>query len=326
MYYLGIDGGGTKTEAVVLSKERKELARYISGAINYNGESRENIFKNMAELFEKINRDYPLSDCRQIVIGMAGISNPDAVSTMKAALSSANVSLPYLIKGDQETGLYGALDGEAGIVLIAGTGSICVGRGRTDRLFRTGGCGNIIDDGGSGYAIGRDILSAVVRAADGRGPETVLSGLVFDYLGTVTDDGASAVESEQSGGGGLVSRLIKYLYDKKTSKGDVAAFGRLISQGIEKRDPVSFAIADRAVDELYLLVSALIEKMKREEAFFGDLTVAYSGSVLLKNEYIRNSLSNRLQTRYNGCSCISPLHDAAYGAALMGIKYCSDCR
>lgn len=76
--------------------------------------------------------------------------------------------------GDHETALAGALEEPAGVILIAGTGSICYGVNESGAKFRAGGYGHIIDDAGSAYAIGRDILKAVVRSSDGRQGQTVL--------------------------------------------------------------------------------------------------------------------------------------------------------
>ena len=70
-----------------------------------------------------------------------------------------------------------------GTVLIAGTGSICYARTADGRRARSGGWGHLIDDEGSAYALGRDILRAVVRAADGRAPATALTELIAQRLG-----------------------------------------------------------------------------------------------------------------------------------------------
>ena len=70
------------------------------------------------------------------------------------------------------------MSGGTGCILIAGTGSICTGITEDGKTARAGGWGHLIDDVGSGYALGRDALTAVVRAQDGRGAKTVLTDLV----------------------------------------------------------------------------------------------------------------------------------------------------
>lgn len=306
MYYLGIDGGGTKTEALIVSEDMRELHRFRSGAINYNGESEENIYAHISEIFLEADKLEGLNNCAGVCIGMAGISNPVAVCCIQGAVKAAGYEKEVLLKGDQVTGLAGALDGKAGATLIAGTGSICVGIDGKGNMHRTGGYGNIIDDGGSGYAIGRDILSATVRAFDGRGQATVLTDLVKGRMRELSLDA----------GEDWISSLIRFLYDKTTSKGDIASFGQLISKAIKADDEVAIVIAEKAVSELFLLTSALVEKLLATTAA-NELSIAYCGSVVTKNYYIREKLTERLKSRYEGISCIMPLHDAAYGACLL---------
>ena len=123
---------------------------------------------------------------------------------MPKRLSGAVADCGYTGKlrllGDQEIALAGAIDGP-GAVLIAGTGSVCFGKDGQGRPFRAGGYGYLIDDGGSGYAIGRDILTAVARAHDGRGPETCLTEAVFASLGI-----------------GELNQMITWLYSPETGK------------------------------------------------------------------------------------------------------------
>ncbi|MEI3013924.1 MAG: hypothetical protein V8T36_03730 [Ruthenibacterium lactatiformans] len=84
---------------------------------------------------------------------------------------------------------------------MAGTGSICFGRDAAGKTARSGGYGHKIDDEGSGYALGRDALAAVVRAQDGRGPRTLLTDLVFAQLKVVD-----------------VGGLVQFTYDPQTEK------------------------------------------------------------------------------------------------------------
>ncbi len=306
MYVLGIDGGGTKTEAVMMGSDRKEIARFSSGPINFNGSDKETIGRSIRELFESVEREKPLTECERICMGMAGISNPDAVRAMREAVGSFYKG-EMILKGDQETALSGALGGKPGLVVIAGTGSVCVGRFGDGEIVRAGGYGNIIDDGGSGYAIGRDILSAVVRAYDGRGERTVLSGLVRERLAQMGHMETGDPDPV------FISQIIRFLYDEKTTKRDVAAFSVLITRGMEENDPVSTAIADHAADELVLLAKTVIGKAREEK----EIKLAYSGSVLVKNAYINSRFCKALEEAFKNLKTGPALHDAAYGAGLI---------
>ncbi len=306
MFFLGIDGGGTKTEAVMMGEDLKEIARFKSGPLNFNGSDKATVNESIRELFASVASERHLGECKGVCMGMAGISNPDAVSAVKEAVG-AYYDGELILKGDQETALAGALDGKPGLVVIAGTGSICVGRFGSGELVRAGGYGNVIDDGGSGYAIGRDILAATVRAYDGRGEKTVLSGLVRDRL---TELGYVKAEDPEAV---FISQIIRFIYDEKTTKRDIAAFSVLIAKGIEAGDKVSLSIAERAADELVLLAKTVIAKAGAE----GAVNLAYSGSVLGKNKYINSRFTDSLKALYRDIKVGPSLHDAAYGAGLI---------
>ena len=157
---------------------------------------------------------------------------------------------------------------------------------------RAGGYGHLIDDKGSAYDISIRILEAVVRAEDGRGQSTVFTELVFDRLG-IKD----------------IRELIGYVYSKDTSKGDIAALAPLLSEGIKRSDPVAVAIEDAVVDELNSLVMAV--KKRLDYGF----EVALWGSVLQKNDHIREKLQKRA-----GLKMFFPKEDASVGALRLAMR------
>ncbi|MDQ3388406.1 MAG: hypothetical protein M3483_02760, partial [Gemmatimonadota bacterium] len=93
---------------------------------------------------------------------------------VEEALAASGVAGRMRIVTDGEIALDGALGGVAGILLIAGTGSVAYGRAEDGRIERCGGWGMFVGDEGSGYALGRAGLCAALRAEDGRGEETLL--------------------------------------------------------------------------------------------------------------------------------------------------------
>src|SRR5579875_3586243 len=85
-----------------------------------------------------------------------------------------------LLTNDAELVL-GVLDKRVGVALIAGTGAIALGRNMQGATARASGWGYLLDEVGSGYELGRQALVAVVRAADGRGPQTMLLELILEH-------------------------------------------------------------------------------------------------------------------------------------------------
>ncbi|MDF2987245.1 MAG: ATPase [Eubacterium sp.] len=298
-FVIGLDGGGTKTEVVVCDLQGNVISEFRSGAININGENVTNVESNLRYIFEKIfSETGKSSECAYTCVGAAGISNALAKETLIAAIVSSGYSGRLIISGDHQTALYGALGKGVGIILIAGTGSICYGRNKHGSEHRTGGFGYLIDDEGSGYAIGRDMLSAIVRAYDGREKCTDLKDMVFSQL---------KINS--------VEELVSYIYSKETNKRDIAKLAPNLTHACKNGDSVARAISDKCSDELFKLVKPVVEKL---ELYNGE--IALSGSILTKDQYIRNTMVEKVSLEFPCLKCVNPKDGAAYGAAMMALE------
>ena len=173
-FIAGIDGGGTKTRVCCCSLDGAEIETRTFGAFNINSIGLEKFRTLLSDITAFLKS---VGECSAVCIGSAGISNEVMADAVSDAMKDAGIRNWKLV-GDNVIALAGALDGGAGIILIAGTGSICFGRGRNGEEARSGGWGHLIGDEGSAYALGRDALSAVARAMDGYGKQTMLTSLV----------------------------------------------------------------------------------------------------------------------------------------------------
>jgi N-acetylglucosamine kinase-like BadF-type ATPase len=298
-YVVGLDGGGTKTAVTIVDESGLEVHTFTSGAINYNGQDEASVGASLAEIFRTIDRVCAgLHHCAQVCIGAAGVSNPTVTTRLESSVRASGYRGPLFITGDQDTALSGAHNRELGIILIAGTGSICYGKNEAGDTHRAGGYGYLIDDEGSGYSIGRDLLSVVVRAHDGRLPDTIITGMVFEQLGMTS-----------------IGQMIGFVYDKQTNKKDIAALAPILSQACELGDEAALAIADKCARSLLELVVPVAEKLVMQEG-----SLAMAGSVLLKNSFVQKAFIEGLKERYPAITCITPKRDAASGAALMALN------
>lgn len=294
-YVVGIDGGGTKTELVATGLDGQEWFRLQGGPININGISAENVKNTLAALLSSARKRAGNAGIAAICIGAAGISNPKAEEIIRSALSQAECNVPALITGDHQAALAGALGKHTGMLLIAGTGSICCGRNDKGEEARTGGRGHLIDDEGSGYAIGRDILRAVVRSDDGRIPPTILTRLVFEKLGISS-----------------VQQLVAEVYKPGRGKDFIAGFSALLPDALKHQDAQAAEILETAGNALCELVIPVARKLGLQKG-----TLALSGSVLIKDEAIRRTVQEKLTSVLPGLETTLPLADAASGAALL---------
>ncbi|MBQ4609696.1 MAG: ATPase [Clostridia bacterium] len=297
-YYCGWDGGGSKTEVLCCDASGQETGRAVFGPLNINGAPRERVRQTIADAVAYMaSMPGGLADCVRLVIGAAGVSNVEIYSFIEEHVRAEGYAGALLIVGDQEIALAGAVEGP-GAVLIAGTGAICCGYDGKEKHTRVGGCGHLIDDGGSGYAIGRDILSAVARGEDGRAEATCLRKMVFERLGI-----------------SQVSGIVTWLYNGTTGKKEIAAFAPLLLEALKMGDAAAERIAVCAAQELAALAAAAWKNLGLEE---GEL--ALTGSVLAHYEVIREQVKAILAEDFPQMRIISPRGSAAEGAVRLAMQ------
>lgn len=301
-FYIGIDSGGTKTRARVWWAPDGKTMDFESGPSNLCSSSEEDVKEVFGSLFRRIQdvaverAKAGFDNCAGVGVGAAGISSPIARNKLSLCLRELLPShVPLILASDAQTALYGAVKGGAGMIVIAGTGSICLGRNEAGREYKAGGWGHLIDDEGSGYAIGRDILSAVVRRLDGRGESTVLTALVKEEFHL-----SSGVD------------IVDYVYGSQNAKARVAAAAPLLVRACAAEDNTALRIALRAADGLMELVRAVAGKLKLEQA-----VLALRGGILQNMEPVGVALEQAVHREYPGFRITKSREDALDGALYM---------
>ncbi len=167
-YYLGIDGGGTKTTCAV-GDESQLLATATAGPSNIVrvGEvlARESLQLSVRQACAAAGIT-PAQVVRTCV-GGSGAAHPELADVVRRCLAEI-LAPPIGVVGDMQIALEAAFDAGPGVVVIAGTGSIAYGRDPRGRTVRAGGWGFAIGDEGSAHWIGRSAVNAVLRASDPR--------------------------------------------------------------------------------------------------------------------------------------------------------------
>jgi len=183
-YYLGIDGGGTKTEAVLCDENGCILFSQKKSATNPNDVGVSCAVEKLrdlideAHLFLKKTQNSPAQLC--IFGGIAGaLNHKDA---LLAALHEAFPQDLIEINSDAINLLSSELCNGNGCCLICGTGSVCFVRRGTE-IMRIGGWGYLLDRSGSGFSMGKEAIEAALRSHDGRGDATLLTGAITEKLG-----------------------------------------------------------------------------------------------------------------------------------------------
>src|SRR6266566_417922 len=172
-YFLGVDGGASKTAALVTDDAGKPLGTGIAGPSNHLRVGIETAARNIERA---VNKALVTADVasREIVWAYCGIAGADHPAHRQEVVDSLEIFFPrgnFTVDNDARIAL-------AGVVVIAGTGSVAFGRNDAGEEARAGGWGPIIGDEGSGYFIARTGLSAILRAYDGRGKPTLMTELL----------------------------------------------------------------------------------------------------------------------------------------------------
>src|SRR5437763_42248 len=182
-YVLGLDGGGTKTECVLMDPAGKILARSFSGPSNpwrVGVESATREIEKAADLsFEEAQV------ARNVIValgaGLAGTGNPELKERMHASLRGAFPGAAVSIFTDLEIALAAAGEGPV-IVLVAGTGSAAIGRNAQGQIWRTGGQGPRFGDDGSAFDIGSRAVARAMKERDQHGKDSILGMKILEQL------------------------------------------------------------------------------------------------------------------------------------------------
>ncbi len=179
-YFLGIDGGGTKTVFLLADLDGSVVNRVVKGGSNPNDIGMEQAKSVLKEGIEEVLGDIP---CHRVTM-FAGLSGGGLTGNNGEVLKDFFKTFGFetFENGSDIENLIGLADCKKGILVIMGTGFIvyAINGGEQKRIS---GWGQFFDEGGSGYTIGRDGIAAALSAWDGSGEKTILTSLLEEKIG-----------------------------------------------------------------------------------------------------------------------------------------------
>lgn len=237
-YFLGIDGGGTKTEFLLTEKTGNEISRIILGPSNPVDIGIENTFKVLEQGINEICKGISKNEV-SVFVGLAGGTTGDSLSLINKFLKNSGFTC-YANGSDTENALEIALGGDDGIAIIMGTGIIAFAQKNNIR-HRIGGWGYLIDKGGSGYNFGVDALDSALKNIDGRGGSAIIRNLIESHLGNTLPD--SVFEIYRKG------------------KSYIASFATFVFEAFIQGDPEAAIIIERNIKEVAEIIKAGKKKL-----------------------------------------------------------------
>jgi glucosamine kinase len=299
---IGVDGGGTKTRVLVADETGKPLSDVSGpGSAVKPGEAERSaqvIAEIVAHGLEVAEMSHVLP--KVLSVGVAGVGREHERQALLQALAAREIAEEVLVQADATVALDDAFGDGPGVLLIAGTGSVAFGRGPTGVVARCGGWGPNIGDEGSGAWIGRRALSVVTGAADGREPETALTGAVLT---------AAQVND--------VTELIAWA--AAASPAMLATLAPAVMSEADAGDLRANAVLSLAVEELMLHVRALARQLFVDER--ASLPVALTGGLLRRGQPLRKRLEQRMKSAVPGAAVQAGDVDAARGAVRGALRF-----
>lgn len=305
-YVLGIDGGGTKTTCVLVDETGKVWGRGQAGSANYQTVGAEAAYRAIEAAILQATAGAPLTIVG-MGLGLAGVGRAEDLASVEVWLERLAYSpeLPVrwdlqpqrtIVRPDSEIALIGGIGTNVGIAAIAGTGAIVWGRNARGETKRVGGWGYLLGDEGSGYWIARQGLQVVMRALDGRSPQTSMTGHLLGHLGLHRAED-----------------LVEVVYRRGWGVMEIAALSQWVDRSAAEGDAVARQILNDAARELVLAVKVAATALFQPEEPFEVVTLGGAW----QSAYLRQAFLASFAENFPNANAIEPRHEAAYGAALM---------
>jgi glucosamine kinase len=292
-YFLGLDAGGTSTRAALADDERI-LGRAKNGSIKVMRVSPAQAEANLRALLNEVAKSsgVAITSVASTCVGTAG----NTISTVTGWIWKTLGPLlrgDLVVCGDVEIALDAAFPGEAGVLVMAGTGSNTLGRTSKGELITVGGWGPLLADEGSGHWIGLRALRAAIREHDEHGSSKLLTALAAQWKADTLEQ---VVEIAHS-----------------IPPPDFAALTRTVVEVAAKGDPLAQSVllgGGRALGEDASL--ALRKVLALEPA--APRRVAFTGSVLENIAVVREAMIAEVEQEHPGAHVLPNAVDPIEGA------------
>ena len=291
-YYIGIDGGGTKTLFRCVDEDLKEIKTQSFPSCHVLQVETSQAIAILKEGIDRMFDALPANAEVYICAGLAGYGNDKSIRhKIESIANEAFQGIPYVLYNDAQIALAGALNNEEGILVIAGTGSIALSKYQNN-LYRAGGWGYMLGDEGSAYWIAKQLLEEYTMQCDGRSQKGDVVKALKQYC---------KLEDDYD----IISYVSNVL---KNERNKIASLAKIVYELAKKKDPVSLRIYDQAGYHIASLINALARDDKHiyKASYIGGVFKA--GNLIL--EPIQKYLKKNILLH-------EPYHDPAYGAILL---------
>ncbi len=293
--YYGLDGGGTRCRLAIWNEEKQIVYQEEGASSNPYAVGFEGAKNHVLALLDCVQAQPSLAGMpiKGFCFGSAGLARKQEQSKWKAVFDDYfKDDFPRILASDAEILLTGSHMAVSGLGLIAGTGSICIGRNEEGKMVRAGGLGSALGDEGSAWWIAMQAVQRTLRSREQRDETTTMDKAIRSFF---------HLEDWQD--------CVPFFNDKRLAKSVVADFAPYVTAYANKGDQLAKAILNEAADELVGLVLSVHRRL--QGPFSSRLTLA--GGVLEHDVTIRDLFLKGLPTDIVVC----PIKGTALEGALL---------
>lgn len=302
MYYLGIDGGGTKTRYLLVNDNLEKVGDCESKTIHIHQVGvdgiKEEITTNIAKLCKEAN-----IEVKDIAFAFAGVPGYGESQEDKLKIDEAIkeiMTVPYMIDNDAVNGWAAGTACKPGINMVAGTGSIAYGRNEAGKLARCGGWGPGIGDDASAYWIGIRTINEYTKQKDGRNEKTVLVDILEKEYNISYD-----------------FEIVDIVFNRlKQDRTQLAGFSKVCFLAAEEGCPAAKRIFEEAAENLFKHIKSLSKTLEFNDEF----VVSYTGGVFKAGRHILEPLARMIEEAGLKGKLQEPELEPWNGAALLAYK------
>lgn len=300
--FLGVDGGGTKTHIALMNMAGEVTCEGTAGPSN---PLRVGVETAVTNIIQAINDacdrgGASRGDISAATLGLAGVRRADLKQRVRDSFIGRFGIKKTEVFTDAEIALFATTLGKPGLVVIAGTGSVCLGKNEKGEIAISGGWGPLAGDEGGGVGIAQQALHSVAKASDGRGTPTLLSERAAEYFR------ASGPEN-----------LIVAIYSPQVDNTRIAGFARLVVETALGGDVIAKEILVDAGKELGLAACAVIKKLGLARR---KVPIGCVGSVFKAGEILTDPMLETIRECAPAAFLTEPKMSPAHAAALMAFR------
>lgn len=297
------DAGATHTRALVATTEGRVLGSGRSGSGNAFAVGSAAASSTLKKALSMALKEAHVRPSRILytVIGTAGVTSDgrgsDLIATeLKSYLKSSQIR----VVGDARIALEGALEGAPGVVVVAGTGSIVLGKNTAGRLLRIGGWGPLAGDEGSAQWIGRRAIQEAAHAADGVIKPTLLFNAIRRHFGLRKFE-----------------HILDVIYVRAMTPADLGKLAPLVTQAADRGDMVAREIFKEGATSLARQVAEAARRMHLSKPL-----VSHQGSMFIVKDHFRAEFEKQLLFLIRGARFVPPSLSPLGGAFLLALEGC----